>query len=65
MLQLKSPGNGKGSFIGYMYGGILDRFEGLAGYRIVYIIMAVFAAGGFLLSTYILNTIKKERTGEK
>ncbi len=58
-----------GSFIGYLpgafmyavYGGILDKFEGLAGYRIVYIIMAVFAAGGFLLSTYILKTIKKEK----
>ncbi len=58
-----------GSFIGYLpgafmyavYGGILDKFEGLSGYRIVYIIMAVFAAGGFLLSTYILKTIKKDR----
>lgn len=57
-----------GSFIGYLpgafmyavYGGILDKFDGLAGYRIVYIIMAAFAAGGFILSTYILKTIKKE-----
>lgn len=56
-----------GSFIGYLpgafmyavYGGILDKFEGLAGYRIVYIIMAVFAVGGLLLSTYILRIIKK------
>lgn len=62
-----------GSFIGYLpgafmyavYGGILDKFNGLAGYRIVYIIMAVFAAGGFLLSTYILNTIKKEKITKK
>lgn len=58
-----------GSFIGYLpgafmyavYGGILDKFDGLAGYRIVYIVMAVFAAGGFLLSTYILKTIKKAK----
>jgi len=58
-----------GSFIGYLpgafmyavYGGVLDKFDGLAGYRIVYIIMAVFAAGGFLLSTYILKTIKKAK----
>lgn len=58
-----------GSFIGYLpgafmyavYGGILDKFDGLTGYRIVYIIMAAFAAGGFLLSTYILGTIKKEK----
>lgn len=59
-----------GSFIGYLpgafmyavYGGILDKFDGLTGYRIVYIIMAVFAAGGCLLSTYILRTIRKERS---
>ncbi len=58
-----------GSFIGYLpgafmyavYGGILDKFDGLAGYRIVYIIMAVFAAGGFLLSTYILKTIRHSK----
>lgn len=58
-----------GSFIGYLpgafmyavYGGILDKFDGLTGYRIVYIIMAAFAAGGFLLSTYILSTIKKAK----
>lgn len=58
-----------GSFIGYLpgafmyavYGGILDKFDDLTGYRIVYIIMAAFAAGGFLLSTYILSTIKKAK----
>lgn len=61
-----------GSFIGYLpgafmyavYGGILDRFEGLAGYRIVFIIMAVFAVLGFLLSNYILGKIKKEQAAE-
>lgn len=61
-----------GSFIGYLpgafmyaiYGGILDRFEGLAGYRIVYMIMAAFAAGGFFLSTYILKTIRQSKNPE-
>ena len=56
-----------GAFIGYLpgafmyaiYGGILDRYVGLAGYRIVFIIMACFAAGGFLLSTYILSRNKR------
>lgn len=59
-----------GSFIGYLpgafmyavYGGILDKFDGLAGYRIVYIIMAVFAVCGFLLSTYILKTIRQNKS---
>ncbi|MDD7390306.1 MAG: MFS transporter, partial [Lachnospiraceae bacterium] len=53
-----------GSFVGYLpgafmyavYGNILDRFEGLAGYKIVFIVMAVFAVIGFCLSSYILRT---------
>lgn len=62
-----------GSFIGYLpgsfmyavYGGILDKFEGLFGYRIVYLMMAAFAAGGFILSTYIISTIKKDKQKNK
>lgn len=57
-----------GSFIGYLpgafmyavYGNILDRAEGLSGYRIVFILMACFAVGGFLLSSYILKNIRKK-----
>lgn len=59
-----------GSFVGYLpgafmyavYGNILDRFEGLAGYKIVFVMMAVFAVIGFCLSSYILRTMKKEKT---
>ena len=44
-----------GSFVGYLpgafmyavYGAIMDHYEGLAGYRIVFITMAVFAVIGF------------------
>ncbi len=62
-----------GSFIGYLpgsfmyavYGGILDKFEGLFGYRIVYLMMAAFAAVGFVLSTYIISTIKKDKQKNK
>lgn len=58
-----------GSFVGYLpgafmyavYGAILDRFEGLAGYRIVFIVMAVFAVIGFFLSTYIVTAINKQK----
>lgn len=57
-----------GSFLGYLpgafmyaiYGAILDHFEGMSGYRIVFIVMAVFAVIGFFLSAYILRTIKKQ-----
>ena len=58
-----------GSFIGYLpgafmyavYGGILDKVEGIAGYRIVFTVMACFAVVGCLLSIYILNVIKKQK----
>lgn len=55
-----------GAFIGYLpgafmysvYGNILDRNPGMGGYRMVFLIMALFAAGGVLLSSYILTVIK-------
>lgn len=58
-----------GSFVGYLpgafmyaiYGGILDKVPGVAGYRIVFLVMAAFAVVGCLLSMYILKTIKKQR----
>ncbi len=61
-----------GSFVGYLpgafmyavYGAIMDHYEGLAGYRIVFITMAVFAVIGFFLSTYILKVIKKENANK-
>lgn len=59
-----------GAFIGYMpgaflyivYGGILDRNPGMAGYRMVFMTMAVFAGLGVALSSYILHVIKKQRS---
>lgn len=61
-----------GSFVGYLpgafmyaiYGAILDHFEGLAGYKIVFFIMAALAVVGFFLSCYIINVIKKQRNAE-
>lgn len=58
-----------GSFVGYLpgafmytvYGGILDKVPGVAGYRIVFTVMAGFAIVGCLLSLYILKVIKKQR----
>lgn len=57
-----------GSFIGYLpgafmytiYGAILDNVPGVGGYRIVFLIMAACAFGGFFLSTYILKVIKHD-----
>ena len=58
-----------GSFVGYLpgafmyavYCGILDKVPGVAGYRIVFTVMAGFAIVGCLLSLYILKVIKKQR----
>ncbi len=57
-----------GAFVGYLpgafmysiYGSILDNNPGIAGYKTVFLIMAGFAAFGFLLSSYILGIIKRE-----
>ena len=58
-----------GAFIGYLpgaflysiYGFILDNNPGIRGYRIVFLIMAVCAGAGFLLSSYIIGLIAKEK----
>lgn len=56
-----------GSFIGYapamftysIYGSILDKFPGFTGYRIVFLMMAGFALGGFIISSYLVKLINK------
>lgn len=62
-----------GSFIGYLpgafmyavYGGILDKIPGLAGYRVVFFVMAAFAVLGFVLSSYTFRVVQKEARAEK
>ena len=56
-----------GSFIGYapgmfcysLYGSILDKIQGLQGYRMVFALMIVFAVLGVIVSTLLINAIKK------
>lgn len=56
-----------GSFIGYapgmfcysLYGSILDKIQGLQGYRMVFALMIVFAVLGVIVSTLLINSIKK------
>ncbi|QEK13070.1 MFS transporter [Crassaminicella thermophila] len=58
-----------GSFVGYapaifcysLYGNMLDRFPGMAGYRIVFMLMAGFAVVGFLISSYLVRIINKRK----
>lgn len=56
-----------GSFIGYapgmfcysLYGSILDKIQGLQVYRMVFALMIVFAVLGVIVSTLLINAIKK------
>ena len=56
-----------GSFIGYapgmfcysLYGSILDKIQGLQGYRMVFALMIVFAVLGVIVSTLLIHAIKK------
>lgn len=57
-----------GSFVGYapgifcysLYGNMLDRFPGLTGYKVVFMIMAGFAVMGFIISSILIRMIKKQ-----
>lgn len=50
------------SFAYLLYGSILDANPGLTGYRIVFGIMAAFAAGGFFVSSYLIMLIKRKQS---
>jgi sugar phosphate permease len=57
-----------GSFIGYapamfcfsLYGRILDKMPGMAGYKQVFIIMTAFAVMGFIISSFLCRSINKK-----
>lgn len=57
-----------GSFIGYapamfcfsLYGHLLDQYDGLLGYQIVFAIMACFAFAGTVISTLLVREIKRK-----
>ncbi|MEG1284313.1 MAG: MFS transporter [Romboutsia sp.] len=61
-----------GSFIGYapgmfaysLYGNVLDNNPGLLGYRIVFMMMIGFAVLGVVVSTLLINKIKKNTLQE-
>ena len=65
--QLTGAAMSLGSFIGYLpgafitiiYGGILDSTPGIAGYKKIFILMAIMAAVGIILSSILIKEIKK------
>ena len=58
-----------GSFIGYapgmfcysIYGSMLDKTPGIDGYKHVFMLMAVFAVMGFVISSILVNMINKKK----
>lgn len=49
-----------GAFIAIIYGKILDTNPGVAGYKMIFIMMAVIAAAGIIISTALLKEIKRK-----
>ena len=44
-----------------LYGSMLDRNPGMAGYRMVFSTMVGFAVLGILITTLLINMIKKKQ----
>ena len=49
------------SFAYLMYGNFLDRFPGMAGYRIVFGVMIAWAVIGVFVSSFLIRRIKKHQ----
>ncbi|MGX7025397.1 MFS transporter [Vagococcus hydrophili] len=44
-----------------LYGAVIDAFGGMAGYRVVFLIMSGFAIVGFIISNYLTHRLKKQK----
>ena len=49
------------TFAYVMYGNFLDRYPGMAGYRIVFGVMIAWAVVGLFVSTFLIRRIKSHR----
>ena len=49
------------AFAYVMYGSFLDRYPGMAGFRIVFTIMIGWAVIGLFVSTFLIHRIKKHQ----
>ncbi len=49
------------TFAYVMYGNFLDRYPGMAGYRIVFSVMIAWAVVGLFVSTFLIHRIKLHR----
>lgn len=53
------------SFAYVMYGNLLDRYPGMKGFRIVFMVMIAWAVVGLVISTFLIKRIKMHRENEK
>lgn len=44
-----------------LYGAVIDAFGGMAGYRVVFLIMSGFAVVGFIISNYLTHRLNKQK----
>lgn len=61
MAMASFVGYAPGMFLYSVYGGILDKFSGMAGYRLVFLTMIGFAGLGFILSSILFAKIQKKK----
>lgn len=62
---LSLVGNTPDFFTSVLYGSMLDRFAGAAGYKAIFGIMMVFALCGCLCAVLLSRALKKERAAER
>lgn len=61
MAMASFVGYAPGMFLYSVYGGILDSFPGMAGYRFIFLSMIMFAGLGFTLSSILLAKIQRKK----
>ena len=49
------------AFAYLIYGNFIDRYPGMAGFRIVFCIMIAWAVVGIFVSTFLISRIKKHQ----
>lgn len=58
-------GNFPDFYIFTLYGSMLDKFEGAAGYKAVFVLMIVHALGAVICAAVLHKMIKKEKKQKK
>lgn len=62
MAMASFVGYAPGMFLYSIYGGVLDNFPGMTGYKLIFLSMVIFAGIGFTLSSILMKKIQKKKT---